>query len=392
MAFSTFAALLPGFIDEWQLNKTEAGLLTSAFFAGYLISGPILSLLTDLLPVRRIYMMALLISAFSGLCFGWLAVGFWSALVLRFVGGIGLGGGYMPGLRALSDQVSGSAHSRAIAFYTSTFGVGASLSFYFSGLLDNLLGWRLTFILMGFAALLSWGLAWVWTPLPTTNKIDWKKARALIGTLPKILRNKRVMGYTWAYCFHNVELFGFRGWITTFLVFSSGISGQESWVNATTLTAILTLFGMPSSVMGNELALRYGRPQIVVWIMSISALIGSVVGFLAGIPSGLLVPVCIAYSFGISGDSSPITAGALGEVKAQNRGAAMAIHTLIGFVGSFLGPLIFGFVLDLTGGGQSAFSWGMGFASMSVMVALGPLCLIILHRLANKEALNALKI
>ena len=47
--------------------------------------------------------------------------------------GAGLAGTYMPGLKELSDRTAGPRQSRAIAFYTSTFGIGSSLSLWMAG-------------------------------------------------------------------------------------------------------------------------------------------------------------------------------------------------------------------------------------------------------------------
>jgi MFS family permease len=51
----------------------------------------------------------------------------------------------------------------------------------------------------------------------------------------------------------------------------------------------------------------------------------------------------------------------------------MAFQSLIGFAGAFVGPLVVGLVLDLTGGGASNWSWWAAFCSMGLVVALGPL-------------------
>ena len=54
----------------------------------------------------------------------------------------------------------------------------------------------------------------------------------------------------------------------------------------------------------------------------------------------------------------------------------MAVHSPIGLIGAFAGPLAFGAVLDLSGGGatggETIHSWGLAFLfSGPVMVALG---------------------
>src|SRR6185369_13492670 len=43
--------------------------------------------------------------------------GFWSALVLRLLAGIGWAGAYMPGLKAIADPLEGTAQSRAVSWH-----------------------------------------------------------------------------------------------------------------------------------------------------------------------------------------------------------------------------------------------------------------------------------
>jgi MFS-type transporter involved in bile tolerance (Atg22 family) len=105
-----------------------------------------------------------------------------------------------------------------------------------------------------------------------------------------------------------------------------------------------------------------------------------VLGFLAGLPVPLLVALCILYGVTVTGDSASITAGVVAASAPGERGATMAVHSFIGFSGAFLGPLVFGVVLDLTGGGGSVLSWGLAFLSSGLAVALGPLAIAILNR------------
>ena len=52
-----------------------------------------------------------------------------------------MAGMYMPGLQALTHGVEGATRARIAAWYTSSFTIGASLSFLF-GRVGTLLGWR----------------------------------------------------------------------------------------------------------------------------------------------------------------------------------------------------------------------------------------------------------
>ena len=131
--FACYTTLLPTLMKAWGLNNSEAGLIGGVFYTGYMLAVPVLSSLTDRVDSRRIYVGACLLSAAGAAGFALLANGLWSALCFQFLIGAGLGGTYMPGLKALTDHLEGKAQSRATAFYTASFGVGSSISIVASG-------------------------------------------------------------------------------------------------------------------------------------------------------------------------------------------------------------------------------------------------------------------
>jgi MFS family permease len=72
-------------------------------------------------------------------------------------------------------------------------------------------------------------------------------------------------------------------------------------------------------------------------------------------------------------DSAALTAGLVAAAPPGKRGAAMAVYSFLGFGGGFLGPLVFGLVLDGMGGKDSAAAWGFAFGSLGLACACGPL-------------------
>src|SRR3954453_4622271 len=108
-------ALLPGYIADWTLSKTEAGALIGIFFAAYVVAVPVLVSLTDTVPTRWVYAVGAGLTAVSHLGMAGLADGFWSALLLRALAGVGWAGAYMPGLKAIADRLDRHAPSRAAA-------------------------------------------------------------------------------------------------------------------------------------------------------------------------------------------------------------------------------------------------------------------------------------
>ncbi|HVH73962.1 MAG TPA: MFS transporter [Stellaceae bacterium] len=149
----SFPALLPSFQRLWSLSGAQSGFVSGVYFAGYLVGVPVLSTLTDRVDPRRIYIGSLFLGAAAAAGFALLAHGVLSALLWRFLQGLGFGGTHMPGLRALSDVVPLSRQPRAVAVYTATFTVGASLSFAFSGALAAAFGWRAGFLLLALGPL-----------------------------------------------------------------------------------------------------------------------------------------------------------------------------------------------------------------------------------------------
>src|SRR5512137_1903343 len=247
-----FPALLPSFQAEWGLTNTAAGWINGVFFAGYAITSPILVGLTDRIDARRIYLPSALLAAFSLFLFGWCAEGTWTAAVFRLLAGIGLAGTYMPGLRALSDNVTGPKQSRYIVFYTASYGAGTALSVYFAGLLEPLTGWRWGAELLALGPLAAMFIFAAVVP-PRKPVGSTAGLRFSADDLRMVLGNRSAVGYILGYGAHCWELFGYRSWLVAFLVFSLGLQpGFVSPLSPQNVAMLILLVGVPASILGNE--------------------------------------------------------------------------------------------------------------------------------------------
>src|SRR2546430_6545205 len=94
-------ALLPGYIDRWDLSKTEAGWLVGIFFAAYVVMVPILVALTDRVPARRVYFVGARPTTPSPLRLSPLPPGVLSGLEVSVLPRVTLAGTHMPALPAL---------------------------------------------------------------------------------------------------------------------------------------------------------------------------------------------------------------------------------------------------------------------------------------------------
>jgi MFS family permease len=371
--FAAYTTLLPLLMREWGLNNSEAGAISGIFFAGYVLAVPVLTSLTDRIDSRRVYLGACLLSSFGAAGFGLFAGGLWSALVFQFLIGAALGGTYMPGLKALTDHLEGRVQSRAVAFYTASFGLASSVSILVCGKIAAALGWQWAFAFGAAGPLLGGVLVMLAVP-PGRVRSEGEAQTALLDFRP-VFRNRATVPYIIGYALHNYELFGQRSWMVAFLVFCASLQTAEApmLASAATLAAMINLMGPLFSVSGNELAIRYGRPRIIFLFMTLSGWLACIVGFTAALPWYLVVALMCMHYAAMLGDSAALTSGAVASTPRELRGAMMAVYSFIGFSTAFLAPLVFGVVLDLSGGNHSRFAWGFAFASIGIFGALAPL-------------------
>ncbi len=377
---AAFPALIPVFQPLWGLSGTEAGWISGIYYAGYAAAVPLLVTVTDRLDARRVYLASCLLGGLAALGFAFLAQGLWTAMAFRVLGGVGLAGTYMVGLKLLSDRLDERRRPRAVAVYTAFFGIGASLSVLVAGEAEALAGWPAAFLAAALGSFLAFALVAALVR-PLARPPAPPQETGLFDFRP-VLRNRAALAYTLGYAAHIWELFGFRAWLVAFLVFVFARQPDLAagpWTPTQVATVIL-LLGMPASILGNEIATAFGRRRSIACFMIASGAISLVIGFLAAAPVWLLGALLVIYGCVIMADSGALTAGTVIAATPQRRGATMALHSLLGFGSGFVAPLAFGVVLDLGGGTGSGLAWGLAFALMGLGVLTGPLILALLGR------------
>ena len=372
LCYAVYPTLLPQLQLEWELTNSAAGLISGMFFAGYLSAVPVLSGMTDRVDARRVYFFSSLLCAFGSFGFAAFAQGLWSASLFQALTGAGIAGTYMPGLKALTDNLGDRAQSRAVSFYTAVFGFGAGFSILLAGATAATLGWRWAFALVAFGPLLA-GLM-ILGGLPPRRPPAAVRA-ALLDPRP-VLANRAARGYIFGYAVHCWELFGSRSWMVAFFVFSQSKFGDGLWPwSPVLIVAIANMFGPGASVLGNELAMRYGRNRVVTVVMLCSGLFTGLFGVFSGLPWYLIAGLSFVLLCLHMGDSSALTAGMVANSDPAVRGASMALHSMLGFGAGFVAPLAFGAVLDAAGGNASPSAWMLAYASLGMLGVIAPVFL-----------------
>ena len=363
-------ALLPGMMRLWELSNSQAGWVTASFYGAYMLSVPVLVTLTDRVDPKRVYLFGVGSTVVGHLLFGLFADGFWSAVALRALTGMGWAGTYMTGLKLLADRVDAKMMSRATAGHAASIGISGALSFATGDLIAAVAGWRAAFVGAAISAAVACVLVAVIVPAQAKRITVTNDGQGLYDFRP-VFRNSSAMAYAIAYCIHTLEMSALRGWGVAFLGYVATSTGTAtaSLLSPAIVATGLGLIGTFASVAGNEAAIRYGRKRLIVTAMMTSILIGATIGFIGSMSYAIAAVLLTLYGIVIWLDSSSLTAGTAGTAEPSRRGATLAVHSMLGYAGGFVGPLLIGWVLDVSGG-MSQLGWGMSFLSVAILMAL----------------------
>jgi MFS family permease len=278
--------------------------------------------------------------------FALFADGFWSALLLRMLAGIGWAGTYMPGLKAIADPLEGTAQSRAVSWHAPGVGISGAASFAIAGLVGNWAGASASFLLGGATALGAVVITATVMPSALPASAMTAASRRLLDFRP-VLRNRAAMGWIIGYTVHTWELSALRAWGVTFLTAVCVSQGAPSWLpDPTMLFTVAGLAGIAVSITGNETAQRWGRGRVVTLAMSTAGALSLLTGWSASAPAVVAAVLVVLWNAAIYFDSSALTAGTVQAADKELRGATMGLHSMCGYAGGFIGPLGVGLVLD----------------------------------------------
>lgn len=387
LGFHGTAALLPRFIDLWHLSATQAGWVLGSMSLAALAATPMIAL-TDRVDAKWVMIAGALINVIGYAGFGLFADGFYSAMAFRAVMGVGFSLSYMPGTKALADRIPSAQQPAATSMYISSFSICSSLSIVIAGLFADAFGWRWAYVVPAVTNLAgALMLLFFLKPLPAARASAGTAANAAARPaaffeIRPVLANRKVMGFVVGGFAHSVDLLAARGWTVAFLAFAATLHpGVAPDWNLPLVATVLILLGVPSGMYCGTIAPRFGLARFATFILLCSAAVMFTVGFAASWPYWLFFfgPL-VLHNILIMADGGTLSAGAISNADPARRGNTVAFYTMITSVGSFLGPVLFGMVLDLAGGRSVASAWGFAFSSVGLVSLLAA---FVLRRLSQ---------
>lgn len=367
LTFGNYSAALPVLREEWGLSAAQAGAIFAGQQIGYTAAVLVLSSLTDVIGVRSIYLISALWTGAFGLLFAAFAHDFTSALLLRTLGGIGLAGTYMPGMRLVVETFPAARRGGAMGLYIGAFSIGVSLSLFLTGVILPF-GWRVAFYVTAFGPLLAAAIAW-----PIVQDAPRAGGRRPIA-IGRALRNVRAMRFIAAYAAHNWELFGMRAWMPAFLTslwVQQGVPLTTATVRGATFSSLVLLASGASNATGGWLSDSLGRRKTIVLFLTASAVVSATIGWTAPLGLSVVLALAILYGLLVTADSSTLSTAVAESADPDALGATMAVQSSLGFLVTAISPPLFGAILDLTNG-----VWGWAFLSLGVAAVVGVLAVL----------------
>ena len=367
--YAIVPALLPQFFEAWSLTSAQGGWLAGIMFAGYMAAVVPMVSLTDLVPARTVFLASSVVGALSNFGVA-ISADLGPALVFRALTGIALAGMYMPGLRALTDRLDGPRRARVAAYYTSSFTIGASLSFLL-GRVGLQWGWQSAFVAAGVLGVIGTLLAWASLPRPSPA-LPPRPQRSPFRFRP-IITNRDVLALVIAYAAVIWGSAGLRQWIVVFLNFCAENSGtviEEQWQVLAT-AALIGFLGVPAGLLGNELAIRFGLRNAATVLFLFAALANGFFALTATGPFAAAIALSLLAGFVVQGNFSNLTSGVLAVADPRYTGATIALYSCIGFGGGFVGTVLFGATLDAFGEASRLPAWMLGFGTCGLACLAG---------------------
>jgi MFS family permease len=361
-----FGLLLQDIKSDFQLSDTQLGLLTGIAFAlFYSVMGIPLARWAD--RGNRILIVATTTALWSGavaLC--GFAGSFLQLMLIRIGVAVGEAGCLPPANSLIADHFSRAERPRAISIYFLGAPVGVGIGYFCAGWLNELYGWRSTFILLGLPGLLLSALALFTLREPRKQRADGTELSG--GTTgPAILDQdtplvqpdlSEVFRTLWGQkafrhlllCFVVAVFFatGIEQWKPAFFIRSYGLQTGEL---GTWFAVIYGVGGFLGTYLGGELASRFAANNEALQLKSVAILYCglSVVWactYLAptvGLAMGLMALGTIANGMA----NGPLFATIQTLVPSRMRAMSIALLFLFAnLVGMGLGPLAAGMLSD----------------------------------------------
>jgi MFS family permease len=271
------ALLMEPIRREFRLSDTQLGFLSGpAFVLLYATMGIPIARYAD--RKNRVTIISISIAIWSGMVMlSGFAGSFWHLLLARVGVGIGEAGCTPSAQSLISDYCSPTERTRALSIYLLGLPLGVLVSYLLGGWINQVFGWRMAFMAVGFPGLILALLVKRTIQEPpryrSDNSVAVTKNRVPIGVVFATLwRRKALRHLTIAFAIVGTVAASTLAWLPAFFIRTHGMATGEL---GTWLAPVTGIGGGVGIWLGGFLATRYGAhdARIQVRLLAVSALL-----------------------------------------------------------------------------------------------------------------------
>jgi len=340
---------------ELGLNDAELGSLTGLAFAVFYASLAIpIARVAD--RTNRVIVVSVALGAWSLLTAACgFASGFVSLLLLRMGVGVGEAGGYPPSASILSDYFSLERRATALAIFGIGAPIGGALGLLSGGAINQALGWRTAFMVVGLAGLLFAPIVLFTVREPRRGVAESARDAELAARPASFWAVLRIVFGLKSYrllllgnCIHGFVLYAFSAWNPPFYGRVFGLTTGQIAMHLGVLAGVCGALG---TLLGGNLADRLGRRNARwhAWVVGLAALaiVPATYAQYTASSAGLSFAIAAAPYFLFSVFVGPTIAMSQSLVLPNMRATTAAITLMTyNIVGLGLGPFVTGLLSD----------------------------------------------
>lgn len=348
IGFGLITPVLPSFARSFDVGVTASSIIVSAFAFFRLVFAPAGGRLIAKFGERPIYITGLLIVAISTGATAF-AQSYWQVLLFRSLGGIGSTMFTVSAVALIVRLAPPTIRGRVSSAYGSAFLLGGIGGPVLGGLLGNL-GLRIPFLVYAVALVIAAAIVAAMIRTEALRPAADAPQRAVF-TVREALQDSAYRASMGSAVANGWANFGVRNAILP--LFATAVILDEPWVAG----AALAVFAAGNAVgltFSGRLSDRIGRRPFIIGGLLVSGLATMITGWVGTLHLLILVSAVAGLGAGVL---NPAQQASIADIVRQDRngGPAIAAVQMSSDLGSIVGPIIAGVLVDEG-------SYGLAFA------------------------------
>jgi MFS family permease len=348
IGFGLITPVLPSFARSFDVGVTASSIIVSTFAFFRLVFAPAGGRLIAKFGERPIYITGLLIVAISTGATAF-AQSYWQVLLFRSLGGIGSTMFTVSAVALIVRLAPPTIRGRVSSAYGSAFLLGGIGGPVLGGLLGNL-GLRIPFLVYAVALVIAAAIVAAMIRTEALRPAADAPQRAVF-TVREALQDSAYRASMGSAVANGWANFGVRNAILP--LFATAVILDEPWVAGAALAVFAAGNAMGLTFSG-RLSDRIGRRPFIIGGLLVSGLATMITGWVGTLPLLILVSAVAGLGAGVL---NPAQQASIADIVRQDRngGPAIAAVQMSSDLGSIIGPIIAGVLVDEG-------SYGLAFA------------------------------